>query len=60
MISYVFGGPTFIKKMLPIAKLNLPFLCKRIRFKIMSSASHQVKQKLVFVIAVETRRPERS
>ena len=26
MISSMFGGSTFISKMLPIAKLNLPFL----------------------------------
>lgn len=26
MISCIFGGPTFISKMLPIVKLNSPFL----------------------------------
>ena len=34
MISCVFGGPTFISKMLPIAKLNLPFLYEQIRLTI--------------------------
>ena len=31
MISCMFGEPTFILKMLPIAKLNLPFLYEQIR-----------------------------
>ena len=31
MISCMFGGPTFISKMLPIAKLNSPILYEKIR-----------------------------
>ena len=31
MISCMFDGPTFISKMLPIAKLNSPFLYEQIR-----------------------------
>ena len=35
MISCMFGGgPTFISKMLPIAKLNSPFLYEQIRLTI--------------------------
>ena len=30
MISCMFGGPTFVLKMLPIAKLNSPFLYEQI------------------------------
>ena len=32
MTFCMFGGPTYISKMLPIAKLNLPFLYQQIRF----------------------------
>ena len=31
MISCMFDGPTFISKMLPVAKLNSPFLYEQIR-----------------------------
>ena len=34
IISCMFGGPTFISKMLPIAKLNSPFLYEQIRLTI--------------------------
>ena len=33
MMSFVFGGPTFISKILPIANLNLKFLYEQIRLK---------------------------
>ena len=42
VISCLFGGPTFISKMLPIAKLNSPFLYEQIRLKLMPSVSHRV------------------
>ena len=34
MISCMFGETTFISKMLPIAKLNLSFLCEQIKLTI--------------------------
>ena len=34
MVSCMVGGPTFISKMLPIAKLNSPFFYEQIRLTI--------------------------
>ena len=34
MMSCMFGGPTFISKMLPIAKLHSPFLYEQIRLTV--------------------------
>ena len=34
MISCMFGAPTFISKMLPIAKLSMPFIYEQMRPKI--------------------------
>ena len=42
VISCMFGGPTFISKMSPIAKLNSPFLYEQIRLKLMPSISHRL------------------
>ena len=42
VLSCMFGGPTFISKMLPIAKLNSPFLYEQIRLKLMPSISHRL------------------